>query len=245
MIAALQKPDYEFCGTPSILASHHRSQIKTQGRHELNDQSQRTTMIASTHPFNYSDNAFAPGAGFLAKYSLILPTAIASLAQTNAITLLDAAFEPGSFDVVCGRGKGSYNRPGNKFFRALVVTFIPQYLSARSKVDKSAVLNSIIDKVRSFTNPDTGLPAQFVKHSKNTGWIKIGDEHAREKVGHAIREAIAAKESTPGKDQEKATAFTKQRDLLSQQKMLFASMRRHRPSLTKDMQAAVDSVIGI
>jgi hypothetical protein len=133
---------------------------------------------------------------FLSKYCLALPLAIASLADTNQMTLLDASYQPGAYDVVCGRGKGSYNRPGNKRFRSLVATFIPQYISARTKMDKSMVLNAIIDQVNSYTNPDTGLAAQFVKYTKAAGWVMIADEHAREKVGHAIREAITAQEHT-------------------------------------------------
>lgn len=133
--------------------------------------------------------------GFLSKYFFELPLAITSLTESNHMIPLDQSYQPGMYDVVCGRGKGSYNRPGNKRFRSLVATFIPDYMKARSKVDKSMVLNSIIEKVRSYTNPDTGSPAQFVKYTKSTGWVLIGDEHAREKVGHAIREAVAAQET--------------------------------------------------
>lgn len=133
--------------------------------------------------------------GFLSKYFVELPLAITALTESNHEIPLEQSYQPGMYDIVCGRGKGSYNRPGNKRFRSLVATYIPHYMKARSKVDKSMVLNSIIEKVRSYTNPDTGTPAQFVKYTKSTGWVLIGDEHAREKVGHAIREAVAAQES--------------------------------------------------
>jgi hypothetical protein len=131
--------------------------------------------------------------GLWQKYSVVVPDAIASLASAHAETPLDPSYQPGAFDVVCGRGKGSYNRQGNKRFRALVATFIPDYQQARTKVDKTAVLSSIVDKVQSFVNPDTGLPAQFVKYGKCIGWVQIGDDLAREKVGHAMREAIMAR----------------------------------------------------
>jgi hypothetical protein len=188
---------------------------------------------------------------FLSKYSLALPLAIASLADTNHMTPLDASYQPGAYDVVCGRGKGSYNRPGNKRFRSFVATYIPQYISARTKVDKSMVLNTIIDQVHSYTNPDTGLAAQFVKYTKDAGWVMIGDEHAREKVGHAIREAIAAQEqhtnpnrhpsssssSSPVPSVHDATTTQalmtkKQLDLLSQQQLLFSSMRMNTTNTT-------------
>jgi hypothetical protein len=191
--------------------------------------------------------------GFLTKYSMALPTAIASLADTHHLTPLDASYQPGEYDVVCGRGKGSYNRPGNKRFRSLVATYIPQYLKARSKVDKSMVLNMIIDKVHSFSNPDSDRPAQFVKYTKQSGWVLIGDEHAREKVGHAIREAIAAlqeggrpaspKSTTTDEEEERCQ---KQFDLLSQQQFLFAHMRSavDRSSFSStERTAVVDSLL--
>ena len=86
-----------------------------------------------------------------------------------------------------------YNRPGNKHFRQLVATYIPRYLEAKSKIDKSVILGSIVDEVDSLIDPETGRRAQFVKAAKGgCGWIVISDELAREKVGHAMREAVAA-----------------------------------------------------
>ena len=157
-----------------------------------------TNMSNYNHTVSFSSTATTDSkiTGFLSKYSFELPLAITALTNTEHMAPLDQSYQPGTHDVVCGRGKGSYNRPGNKRFRSLVATYIPQYKRARSKIDKSMVLNDIIDKVRSFTNPDSGSAAQFVKYTKSSGWVLIGDEHAREKVGHAIREAIAAKENS-------------------------------------------------
>ena len=201
--------------------------------------------------------------GFLTKYCFELPLAITTLTDTKRMVPLDQSFQPGTYDVVCGRGKGSYNRPGNKRFRSLVATYIPKYLKARSKMDKSMVLNDIIDKVRSFINPDTGAPAQFVKFTKTAGWVLIGDEHAREKVGHAIREAIAAHESpscshestassssaspSPTLELESSTSLSAQCDeIFSQQNSYYNHLRtvHQRSSLTSlDMQAAVDALL--
>jgi hypothetical protein len=99
---------------------------------------------------------------------------------------LPEAFKVGPNDVVCGRGKGSYNRPGNKQFRALVRTNVEEYQLAKSKLDKSMVFSKIVDKVR-----ESG---RFVKQRKDKTWYEIGDEHAREKVGHALREALHTQE---------------------------------------------------
>jgi hypothetical protein len=143
---------------------------------------------------------------FLSKYSFAVPDVIASLASSNDPTPLDAAYQPGCYDVVCGRGKGSYNRPGNKRFRALVATFIGDYHKSRTKVDKTAVLNGIVETVRSHFNPDTGRPVQFVKYCKSTGWVQIGDDLAREKVGHAMREAVMAQATRAAEQDQRSFA---------------------------------------
>jgi hypothetical protein len=224
--------------------------------------------LYGTSSHSNSASSFS-GNGFLSKYCLELPLAITALTETNHMTPLDQSYKPGMYDVVCGRGKGSYNRPGNKRFRSLVATYIPQYVKARSKLDKSIVLNNIIDKVRSFTNPDTGSPAQFVKYTKSLNtWVLIGDEHAREKVGHAIREAIAAQEQADNNLTSSSTSsispsptqlveddlptttvsLNKAYDdiLCKQQSFLdhFRTVQQRSNSLTSfDMKAAVDSLV--
>lgn len=134
-------------------------------------------------------NAPQPNTEFLFKYQLAIPSAITALAAGAQKCDLSSDFAPGEYDVVCGRGKGSYNRPGNMHFRAIVRDHIDEYLAARSKIDKSLVLNKIIEEVR---EQDEGR-ARFVKQDKAGKWIEIGNEVAREKCGHAIREAIAAR----------------------------------------------------
>jgi hypothetical protein len=128
------------------------------------------------------------------KFRLVVPTAIRDMTTLKAAREIGSDYEPSDVDIFCGRGKGFYNRPGNKSFRTLVGSYIPAYLAAKTKVDKSAVLNTIVDKVRNLHDPTTGRPAQFIKFSKKTGWVEIGDEQAREKVGHAMREAISTVE---------------------------------------------------
>lgn len=71
--------------------------------------------------------------------------------------------------------------------------YIPRYLEAKSKIDKSVILGAIVDKVDSLIDPETGHRARFVKAARGGGgWFVISDELAREKVGHAMREAVAA-----------------------------------------------------
>jgi hypothetical protein len=79
-------------------------------------------------------------------------------------------------------------------FSLAVPTAITDYHKAKIKLDKTVVLGAIVDKVQSLRDPKTGKPARFVKYSKQTGWVQIGKDSAREKVGHAMREAVMANE---------------------------------------------------
>ena len=127
-----------------------------------------------------------PHMDFLAKYQLAVPKAISTMSSNAELTALPEHYHPTEYDVVCGRGKGSYNQPGNKRLRALIRGYIPEYTAARSKFDKTTVLSKIIDAVKSQNNNT----ARFVK-SKNGVWYEISNDQAREKVGHTMRETIA------------------------------------------------------
>jgi hypothetical protein len=147
---------------------------------------------------------FDPSADFFDDL-LLVPSTVTSQAHIKAQIPLDCFYEPGCYDVVCGRGKGSYNRPGNKHFRALVSTFVTDYVNAKTRLDKSAVLGCIVDRVHSLRDPDTGSPARFVKYSKLKGWVEIGKDAAHEKAGHAMREAVVAIEPLPLCDYDEST----------------------------------------
>ena len=56
----------------------------------------------------------------------------------------------------------------------------PLYVAAKSKHDKTNVIASLVDKVRR-DSPGGG----FLKKDTKTGlWYEIGDDRARDKVGH-------------------------------------------------------------
>jgi hypothetical protein len=165
-------------------------------------------------------------------FSLVVPSAVTSQAHIDAQIPLDSNYEPGCYDVVCGRGKGSYDRPGNKHFRALVLTFVSDYVNAKTRLDKSLVLRCIVDRVHSLRDPDSGSPARFVKHSKLKGWVEIGKESAREKAGHAMREAVTAMEPVPLSDFDESTllALSERTDMhlasLCSRRLSISSTRR-------------------
>ncbi|CAB9512994.1 expressed unknown protein [Seminavis robusta] len=86
-------------------------------------------------------------------------------------------------DVLCGRGKSSFNHPGNKRFRDLITSSIQEYDRADSRLEKSLVVHSIVEGIRS-------VGGRFLKTDQDTGkWTELDDRACREKVGHAIRDA--------------------------------------------------------
>jgi hypothetical protein len=132
---------------------------------------------------NLSKNMGNKRPSFLRRYQVQLPAAIAALSEPA--TLLDS-FQPSELDVICGRGKGCYDQAGNIRMRDICKANISKYLAAKTKLDKSLVISDIVEQVQ---NNGT---ARFVKLDKDLGWVVISDEKAREKVGHALREALTA-----------------------------------------------------
>lgn len=144
-----------------------------------------TAAMVTTSPTSQVPNFL-----YLSKYHVTVPPAIANLSASNLggdLTQLPSDFTPGEFDVVCGRGKGSYNAPGCKKLRALIREYIPEYTAAKSKFDKTTVLSQIVDVIQSQNNHT----AKFVKKDANGAWCEISNDQAREKVGHTMRETIA------------------------------------------------------
>jgi len=151
-----------------------------------------------------------PQHDFLAKFQVSIPSAISELNSVSSCSSLEDSYAPTEYDVVCGRGKGSYNRPGNKRLRSIIQHFIPRYVQSKSKLDKTIVLGQVIDEVRKQSN---GM-ARFVKHNKS-GWTELGRDEARAKVGHAMREAIGSRKMKGRIDPPKQLAFQKTISLLN------------------------------
>ena len=130
--------------------------------------------------------------------------------------VLPEDFVPGSLDVVCGRGKGYYNRPGNRLMLEIVSKHIGTYRDAATKTAKGQVLETIMQNLRSG-----GII--FVKQ-KNKQWIRLTEKEARVKVRHAVREAVTEKEETC-RPQLGPVFRAKHSDLLSTQKAHFKQLQ--------------------
>ena len=96
---------------------------------------------------------------------------------------------------------------------------MPAYTAARTKVDKSTVLQTVLT---AFTTATRG---RFVRWDKaGRQYVEIPVAEAREKVGHAMREALAAAELVEGKQEAQQVFQEKHQSLLERQRAIFEKM---------------------
>eukprot|EP00541_Cyclophora_tenuis_P008857 CAMPEP_0116553616 /NCGR_PEP_ID=MMETSP0397-20121206/7146_1 /TAXON_ID=216820 /ORGANISM="Cyclophora tenuis, Strain ECT3854" /LENGTH=219 /DNA_ID=CAMNT_0004078707 /DNA_START=17 /DNA_END=676 /DNA_ORIENTATION=- len=104
-------------------------------------------------------------------------------------------FEPDKYDVICGlRGKQALQHVGNRRFRVTIAMNAEKYVKAPTKLDKSLIVIEVVDAIRNGGG-------NFVKKDRKTKqWVEIGDQLAREKVGHALRDHISSMGDTKKKE---------------------------------------------
>lgn len=158
----------------------------------------------------------------LEQYRRNFPNIISSFACANTPKELPADFVPCDYDVSCGRGKGSYGKPGNIRFRSIVKFYSDEYVLCRTKTEKTACLNKIVTKVKE----QNGGTTRFVSFdTKANRWYEMSMDQAREKVGHALRVSLTTKPDDPVKEVSKdSQSGTKQSTLLQCQAMLFQEL---------------------
>jgi len=106
---------------------------------------------------------------------------------------------PHPHDVLCGRGGGSNNHPGNEAFRELVNEVKVPYVNC-PKREKPLIARRIVEAVRGQTPP-----GRFLSKCSKTGfWNDIGDGKAREKTSQALREGAPIIRSKNSKEAKKA-----------------------------------------
>ena len=103
----------------------------------------------------------------------------------SSLNFLPEDFVPTENSVVCGRGKKCYSHIGNELFKTKVEKVLDEYSRAKTKLDKSGVLNQVVAEVRR-TKPGGG----FVKQDDSGRWYEVGDFLAREKTSQAFRDAL-------------------------------------------------------
>jgi len=87
-------------------------------------------------------------------------------------------------DVLCGRGAGMHQHPGNKKFRELVHQYQPLYASV-NVLEKSEIASGIVHGVGRFLR------------QKGDSWYNIGEKAAKEKTCQALREKQSERNLSP------------------------------------------------
>jgi hypothetical protein len=75
-------------------------------------------------------------------------------------------YKLGPNDVLCGRGLYCSEHIGNVRLRTIVQRYLPEYVMAKKKREKSALLERVIDEVRccDFYASDSSNSGRFVKY---------------------------------------------------------------------------------
>lgn len=201
--AAQQKQQQGQGGAPDLTAAHqaaatahlkaqnHQQQLQQQQQYTHQDSQRQankkiTSILsrAQSAPRSSSDDQVPEFDRDERDPPLQVPAAGAPLPSMSNLQLTEiptSLIHPN--DVLCGRGGGTNNHPGNERFRDLVTAQKVLYLHS-SKRDKPSVSRGIVRAVRN-QNP----PGRFLHKDEKIGmWYDIGDQKAREKTSQALRE---------------------------------------------------------
>jgi len=103
----------------------------------------------------------------------------------NKGCFLPKEFVPDKADVIIGRGKKCHKHAGNMRLKQIVLSRLDEYSSAIFQREKSQILRTIINQIRSYNR------GAFVKQDPKTmRWFKTGDDIAKEKISKAFRDAL-------------------------------------------------------
>jgi hypothetical protein len=94
-------------------------------------------------------------------------------------------FVPSKYSVLCGRGKKYSDSPGNRYLKSLVNMSLQQYSDAKTKVEKSCIVSSIMTRIKELTSWE----GAFIKPEDGLWW-QVDDSFAREKIGGWFRDCL-------------------------------------------------------
>jgi hypothetical protein len=119
-------------------------------------------------------------------------SATSSNSLLHSMTLLPPTFQPGPYDVLCGRGRACKDAPGNKAYREIIMNQLQVYADSMTKLAKGQIISNIMDQIKrqchAYHKDKVG---GFVKQN-NGRWYDVGDFLAREKTSQCFRDALAA-----------------------------------------------------
>lgn len=90
--------------------------------------------------------------------------------------------ELGRYDIICGRHIAAYNNVGNRRFIVTVSLALGRYTCALTRLDKTAVIKSIVDTVR-------GVGGHFLIR-RDGAWIELTASQAHDKIRHTLRDML-------------------------------------------------------
>jgi hypothetical protein len=172
------------CTEPST----HNIQIPTEHQQSTNNAtSNKNKMNPASNDANntYNSSTFQL-LDIPTKFSNVDSLIRVSPRQEKPATMPDG-YLPSHSDVRCGRGKQNWNMAGNINFRSVIRASVARYIAAPSKVDKTAVVVSVVNEIR--RQDGHFLKQQQEQQYGSSGcWYDIGNAAARDKVGHSLRD---------------------------------------------------------
>jgi len=99
-------------------------------------------------------------------------------------------------DVLCGRGSGPNDHPGNVAFRQLIISRKAEYLSTTARAEKAKIASEIVHHVQNDLEPSGRFlkkmgPAELQEKGFQEGqdvWVVVDQDTALEKAKQALRQ---------------------------------------------------------
>lgn len=105
------------------------------------------------------------------------PTGVARNRRPKPIVIVYVV--PTRQDVKCGRGT-AIRTPAWKEFRKIIGRYSLTYRSSKSRLDKSAVVAAVLDKL-------DNIPSRLLRRDVS-GWFEVSHTEAEQKIRAALRE---------------------------------------------------------
>jgi hypothetical protein len=165
-----------------------------------------------------------------------LPSTTSILRNKNCKIQLPANFIPTESTVICGRGKACTTSIGNRRLKSIVNSFLKPYSEAKSKLEKSVVVSSIVGAIKLGGG-------NFVKYEGGIWW-EVDDAFAREKIGCMLRDHLHTQYRSSAKAK---LARRKARQTLAEESTFYYDTYLHQgmdtsnPSTQSSMRTSTDA----
>ena len=164
------------CPRPAVLRSGEM--LESSSSHKAHNEDQMTLHKPQKDEQSSDDHSTEP-------YGDDETTTSCSSKSNPFAADMPSDYAPGNYDVICGRSKYAYHHIGNRRFRLTIQMFAGGYKECTCRKDRTRMIFRIVELIRS-------CGGRFIKYSSPTrSWEDIGDQDARHKVGHALRDLMA------------------------------------------------------